>query len=91
MTSHLNTSFLMESSFNDEDKNRQDMIVVDHVSMSFNVANQQLNSIKEYAIALMKRQLFYKEFKALDDISLTVKKGDVYGILGTNGSGKSTL
>lgn len=67
------------------------MIKVDHVSMDFNIANQQLNSFKEYFIALLKRQLMFKSFRALDDISIEVQKGDVYGILGTNGSGKSTL
>lgn len=67
------------------------MINVDHVSMVFNMASQQLNSLKEYAIALARRELMFKEFRALDDVSFTVRKGDVFGILGTNGSGKSTM
>ena len=32
----------------------------------------------------------YKEIKAVDDISFTVNKGEVYGFLGQNGAGKST-
>ncbi len=32
----------------------------------------------------------YGKFKALDDLTLTVKKGQVYGFLGPNGAGKST-
>lgn len=67
------------------------MVDVSHVSMIFNMANQQLNSLKEYAIALARRELMFKEFRALDDVSFTVRKGDVFGILGTNGSGKSTM
>ena len=67
------------------------MIVVDHVDMVFNMASEQLNSLKEYFIALIQGRLFFKEFKALEDISITVNRGDVYGIVGTNGSGKSTL
>ena len=69
----------------------QSAIYIDHVSMVFNMASQQLNSLKEYAIAFMRRELMFKEFVALDDITFNVEKGDVFGILGTNGSGKSTL
>ncbi|MBQ9000839.1 MAG: ABC transporter ATP-binding protein [Eggerthellaceae bacterium] len=67
------------------------MIVVDDVDMVFNMASEQLNSLKEYFIALVQGRLFFKEFKALENISITVNRGDVYGIVGTNGSGKSTL
>lgn len=80
----------IETSFDNQD-NRSVMVNVDGVSMVFNMANQQLNSLKEYAIAIARRELMFKEFRALDSVSFTVRKGDVFGILGTNGSGKSTM
>lgn len=84
-----NQSFLGSSAF--EDEALETMIEVDQVSMVFNMASQQLHSLKEYTISFARRELRFKEFRALDDVSLTVKRGDVFGIMGTNGSGKSTL
>lgn len=66
-------------------------IEVKDVSMVFNMASEQLNSLKEYFIKIAKRELFFKEFRALDHISFNVPKGEVVGLMGTNGSGKSTM
>lgn len=85
-----NTALNIETTIPEED-DRETMIKVENVGMTFNMASEQLNSLKEYAIALFKKNLFFKELRALDNISFEIKKGDVYGILGTNGSGKSTL
>lgn len=91
MPENVNTSVLEIESELADDSSKKTMIKVDHVSMVFNMASEQLNSIKEYAIAALKRELRFKEFRALDDVSFEVKQGDVFGILGTNGSGKSTI
>ena len=93
MSENINTTPLgdIERELAAVDDDRPVMVDVDRVSMVFNMASQQLNSLKEYAIALAKRELMFKEFRALDGVSFTVRKGDVFGILGTNGSGKSTM
>ena len=69
----------------------KNMIDVDHVSIRFNLANQKVNNLKEYAIKLVKHELMFQEFFALKDVNLHVKAGEAWGLIGTNGSGKSTL
>lgn len=91
MPENVNTSALGELSDQSAGDDRDTMIKVDQVSMVFNMASEQLNSLKEYAIQIARRKLFFEGFTALDNISFEVKKGDVFGIIGTNGSGKSTL
>ena len=72
-------------------QNAQYAIEVNDVTMVFNMASAKLNNLKEYFIALARHELFFKEFKALRNISFKVPKGSVVGLVGTNGSGKSTM
>ena len=67
------------------------IVEVNDVSMIFNIASERLDSLKEYFLKLVTRELMFKEFRALDHISFTVNRGDVFGLVGTNGSGKSTM
>lgn len=67
------------------------IIEVKDVSMRFRMANDRINSIKEYAIARMRGKLQYNEFEALKHVSFDVKRGEVVGLIGHNGAGKSTM
>lgn len=67
------------------------IIEVKDVEMHFNMNKEKIDSLKEYVIKLAKRQLMYEDFVALNKVSVDIKKGEVFGIIGYNGSGKSTL
>lgn len=44
----------------------------------------------ESVIEVSHLKKYFKEVKAVDDISFTVKKGELFGFLGVNGAGKTT-
>ena len=44
----------------------------------------------EYAITIENLSKQYERYVALDNLSIKVKKGTVFGLLGANGAGKST-
>ena len=46
--------------------------------------------MKENIIEIKNLKKYFKEVKAVDDISFSVKQGDLFAFLGLNGAGKST-
>lgn len=64
-------------------------IKVDKISKIYNLYDNPKDRLKE--IFLPGNAILHKEYKALNDISFEVQKGETFGIIGTNGSGKSTL
>lgn len=70
---------------------KNEILVVEDLGIKFSLSKEKIDSLKEYFIKSIKKEIKYNEFWALKDINFTLNKGDRIGILGLNGAGKSTL
>lgn len=64
-------------------------IKLDSVSKVYEIYEKPVDRLKQTVWRGHKK--FYKEFKALNNLSFDVRKGETIGIVGSNGAGKSTL
>ena len=68
-----------------------EIISAENVSIRYKIGNFKDIGLKEYVTRKLKGTYYVKEFWADKDITFSLKKGDMLGIIGTNGAGKSTL
>ena len=67
------------------------IIKAEGVSIRYITGDFKDIGIKEYVLRRLKGRYKVKEFWADKDVTFTLERGDMLGIVGTNGAGKSTL
>lgn len=66
-------------------------IRVDGLDKSFPIYEQPMHRLYQMLSSRQHKQRWFRQFQALKNINLTVRKGETLGVVGRNGSGKSTL
>lgn len=64
-------------------------IRINSLSKIYKLYDKPIDRLKETLSP--RHKSYHKDFYALNDISLTIKKGETVGVIGKNGAGKSTL
>lgn len=67
------------------------VLEVKNVSIRYITGDFKDIGLKEYVMRRIKHDYHVQEFWADKDITFSLEKGDMLGIIGTNGAGKSTL
>ena len=66
----------------------ENAILIEHLCKSYKLYEKQSHRLLD-SLGLKKEP--YREHFALNDVSMSVKRGETVGIIGTNGAGKSTI
>ena len=73
------------------ENNERPILSLDKVSIRYISGDFKEIGLKEYFLRKITRNYKVKEFWADIDVTFTLERGDMLGIIGTNGAGKSTL
>lgn len=67
------------------------ILSVEHLSISYKLGDFKDIGLKEWVMRHIRGDYEVETFQAVNDVTFTLYKGDMLGIIGTNGAGKSTL
>lgn len=67
------------------------VVELKNVSIRYITGDFKNIGLKEYVVRRLRGKYHVQEFWAVNDVSFSLEKGDMLGIIGSNGAGKSTL
>ena len=56
----------------------EDVIRIENVSVRYRLPAEQIHPFKGYAIRFLQGRIQYKDFNALQDVSLKIRKGEIW-------------